>query len=353
MITLENLFKFQVEHNISDIHLVTNEKPLLRSETREIVSFNDTIVTPKIISNFVKELCNEKELEYFNKNGNLDKAISFKDIGRFRIAIFTERRGTGMVFRYIKQELMNIEDLWIDQKIRNEILWRSWLLLVSGPNNSGKSTLINAFVNDINKKKNVKIITFEDPIEYIHENDQSLITQHEISKNNKKQLKEDLKSVFRQDANIVVIWEIRDADMMNIALEMCESGYLVIGTIHGTDTVQTLWRMSNMFEHDSKTQLYKQLAKQLKFIICQHLLPGTDNEATPCREILINNYATSNSIATGNLNDIYQILETGQNDGNVLFDHALVDLYTDKAIEIEIVYEYCNNPDLTRELINK
>lgn len=343
MFSLQEIFQYQRQNEISDIHLVTGEFPLARNHKGEVVPFSETVLTKEILDSFVKELTNAEEQQYLAEFGNLDKAVETPEIGRFRVNIFTERRGIGMNFRIIPKESLDVNVLEIPAEVRQTVLGRAGLVLVSGPNNSGKTTILNSFVKLINEQKKVKIITFEDPIEYIHERKSSLISQHEIKSEHKTRLRSDLKSVFRQDANVVCLGEIRDADMLNIALEMCETGYLVMGTIHGVDTVQTLERIANLLPADNRTQLYKQLAAQLKLVLCQYLLPGVDGKLVRCREILMMNDGTKNLIAHGEFEDLYSQIETNSKQGSILFDQSLIALYRSGKITDNTLYEYAHD----------
>ena len=340
MFTLQEIFRYQREHNISDIHLVTGEHPLARNHKGEIVPFSDEQVTAELLEQFTGELCEGDEKEYLEEYQNLDKAIDVPEIGRFRINIFTERRGRGMNFRVIPKQNFTVEELEMPLEVSQTALGRSGLILISGPNNSGKTTILNALIDLINERKKVKVITFEDPIEYIHPQKNSLISQHEIRGEDKSRLREDLKSVFRQDANVVCLGEIRDADMLNIALEMCETGYLVMGTIHGVDTVQTLERIANLLPSDNREQLYKQLASQLRTVVCQYLLPGVGGKQQRCREILMGTDGVKNLISHGSFEDIYAQLETDSKSGSSLFDQSLITLFRENKITQETLYEY-------------
>ena len=351
MFTLKEILQYQKENDLSDVHLISGLSPMARNHHGEIKAFSDDVLTKELISEFIKEICSEKEINELKEMGNLDKADTFFDVARFRVNVFTERRGHGINFRIIPNELTKIDDLDIPSEIRTHVLGRSGLVIVSGPNNSGKTTILNSFVELINEVKKVKIITFEDPIEYIHEMKKSLISQHQISVEHKSRLKNDLKSVFRQDVNVVCIGEIRDTEMMNIALEMAETGYLVMGTMHATDTIQTLERIANMFDSSNRQQLFQQLSIQLKSIICQHLVPGIKESLIPCREVLISTDAVRNVIANGDLSDLARPLETDSINGNTCFDQYLVDLFQKKQIEQSTVYEYCHNRSFVNQIM--
>ncbi|MBT4936785.1 Flp pilus assembly complex ATPase component TadA [Candidatus Peregrinibacteria bacterium] len=352
MLQLKQILKYQKENNLSDIHLITEELPFTRNHKGELTSFSEEVVTKEAMESLLKELCDNNELESLKKNGTLDKATVDESIGRFRVNIFHERRGYGINIRIISNEPMNVSELKISSSIFTHVLGRSGLILVSGPNNSGKTTMVNSFIDLINEKKKVKIITFEDPIEYIHKRKQAIISQHDIQHEDKSRLREDLKSVFRQDADVVFIGEIRGADMMEIAMEMAETGYLVFATIHATDTIQTVERIASMFPAEKHTELYKQLAAQLKVVICQHLIPNKTHKLIPCRERMIVNDGIRNLIAHGNFDELGQQLETSSSGGNILFDQHLIQLYQNGEITKDTVFEYNHDRSFVSQIMD-
>ena len=351
MFTLKEIFKYQKDNDISDIHIISEEKLFARNHQGDLLPFSEETLNIENMQSFLNELCTEEEKEEFTNAGNLDKAKTIEGVGRFRINIFTERRGIGMNFRIIPEELFDSGALQIPPNISKYALRRSGLILISGPNNSGKTTLVNGLIDLINKKKKCKIVTFEDPVEYIHVGNQALISQHEITDSNKQKMQQDLRSIFRQDADVILIGEIRDALMMNIALEMCETGYLVLATIHGTDSVQTLERISNLFPADNRIRLYKQLSHQLKLILFQTLIPNKENKLVPCREIMIESDGIKNLIQKGDFNELYRQMETDSLNGNILFDQNLIKLYKEGLISQETIVEYCHNKSFILEIL--
>lgn len=354
MFTLTQVFQYQKDNNLSDVHLIPGEPPFARNHHGEIIPFSTELLSSEIIASFISELCSEKEKEELKEIGTLDKAQEVDGIGRFRVAIFTERRGLGINIRIIPPTTLSTDELNIPREITSHILGRSGLILISGPNNSGKTTILNSFINLINENKKVKIITFEDPIEYVHSRKNSVISQHQMDSIHKTRLREDLKSVFRQDANVVCLGEIRDADTMNIALEMCETGYLVMGTIHGVDAVQTLERIANFFPEGNRPHLCKQLATQLKAIVCQHLIPSIGKEMMArAREIMVATDAMKNLISNMAFDELYAQIETDSKYGNILFDQSLIKLFQSNTITRDILFEYAHDTSYINEVIIK
>lgn len=352
MLELSQILQYQKDNNLSDIHLITDDLPFTRNHKGDLEPFFDTILNKENMELLIAAICDETEQRILKEKGTLDKAFTHKDFGRFRVNIFHERRGYGINIRVIPSKPLNISDLNIEPAIMRHVLGRSGLIIVSGPNNSGKTTMVNSFVDYINKQKKVKIITFEDPIEYIHIRDKAIISQHDIQDEDKIYFQNDLKSVFRQDADIIFIGEIRDTAMMQIAMEMSETGYLVLATMHATDTVQTIERITGMFPAEKHLELYKQLALQLKFIICQYLIPNKEHNLVTCRERMVNNDGIKNLIAHGKFDEIPQQIETSMSDGNILFDQSLIHLYKNKEITKEIVFEYAHNRSFISQIMD-
>jgi twitching motility protein PilT len=352
MLKLNSILSYQKENDLSDIHLITEDVPFTRNHKGDIEPFSDEVVNKENMQFLIAEICDETEQQILKEKGTLDKAFSHEDFGRFRVNIFHERRGYGVNIRVIPNKPMDISELHIQPAMMRHILGRSGLIIVSGPNNSGKTTMVNSFIHYINQQKKVKIITFEDPIEYIHTRDKAIISQHDIQYEDEAHFKNDLKSVFRQDADIIFIGEIRDTEMMQIAMEMSETGYLVFATMHATDTVQTIERITSMFPSETQVELNKQLALQLKFIICQYLIPNKEHKLIPCRERMINNDGIKNLIAHGQFDKITQQIETSMMDGNILFDQSLIHLYKDQKITKEIVFEYAHNHSFISQIMD-
>lgn len=348
MITLKELIEYQKQNKISDLHFIEGEVPLARNHVGKMKALSDDPLTKEYMDSFIHEICTEEQKQQFIQFKTLDLAKELYDFGRFRINLFHERRGRGMNIRIIHDNLLDVHALDIPEKVLEKVRKRSGLILISGPNNAGKTTMLNALIDLINIEEEVNIITFEDPIEYVHKRKKSVVSQREITKEAREMLKDDLKSVFRQDADVICVGEIRDFEMMSAVIEMCETGYLVMGTIHATNVEQTVDRVINLMSDLDRKMFCKQLADQLKVILCQYLVPGTVKRLVPIREILILDDAMRHVIQSGDLNALPNQMEISGAKGNILFDHYLIGLYEHGLISADIVKRYAQSNDTVR-----
>lgn len=346
MISISALIEYQAKQNLSDMHFVTGEIPLARNHSSELVPLDENPLSKEQIDAFITELCTKEEKAYFLEHGNMDMAKDLYGKGRFRVNLFTERRGMGMNIRIIPDFAEEITATDIPPTLLEHVRRRKGLMLISGPNNAGKTTLMNKCIDVLNSEQKINIITFEDPIEFIHERKQALISQREITKGSATEMRDDLKSVFRQDADVVCIGEIRDSTMMQLAIEMCETGYFVMATIHSTNVIQTLMRIVNLYESENRSQFLSQLADQLSTVVCQYLVPGKENNLIPCREILVPESGIRNLLRMGEFASIRNQMEVSGAGGNILFDHYLVGLYENGLITQETLSKYTQNAEM-------
>ena len=346
------ILKFQSENGISDVHLTSYEKACMRDKTGDITEIGDKILSPNDIERFFDDILSKEEIKdvYKYNGGDFAKDIDGID-GRFRINVFKEHRGYGITIRYISHRVPDIDELDISDEIIEIVNNSTGLFLLTGPNNSGKTTMMNAIIDYLNSTRKLNIITFEDPIEYVHKKKKSLISQCIIPKDFHDSARQ-LKSVFRQDADVVCVGEIRGVETMETVLTMCESGYFVIATLHTIDAVQTIERILNMFSPEKKRQLLLQLSNQLKGVVCQTLVQYKEEYSQiPCREIMIPDDAISHLIRTGNIQRIYSRIETTSDQGNILFDQYLVDLFEEGMITEKTLKENYHSKSFVKAVL--
>lgn len=352
MITLKEILTFQAENQISDLHLITDEVPCMRQSNGKIKSLNDSPLTKEDIENLLKDLLTSEERENLDKVGGYDFAKEFYGLGRFRVNIYNEVRGIGFNIRFVDNSLIDIDKMEIPKPILEIVNNRTGLLLITGPNNSGKSTLMNSLVDYLNQTRELKIVMFEDPIEYIHHRKKSLVSQRLMGNNIQANAKQ-LKYVFRQDANVVCVGEIRDYESMHAVMTMCEAGYFVIATLHTVGAVQGIERIVNLYPADKRSQIFGQISMQLRAIISQTLLQyRDDNQLIPCREIFIPDDAVRKTIKAGDLHSIYNHMQTTGKKGNILFDQYLVGLFNQGSITEETLLKNFHDKDVMNALLH-
>lgn len=294
---IEKIFNYARENNISDIHLIENEKIYLRKDG-EIIEYDNNIIVNK---EELLEICNGKIEEDF--------AYTDSKSQRYRVNSFLTRGKLALVIRVINKEPIKLKGKFINKIIDEKILsLKDGLVLVTGITGSGKSTTLANIIEKFNENKNLKILTIEDPIEYIFENKKSLIIQRELGKD-VESFEKALKSSLRQDPDVIILGEIRDEESLYSALKLAETGHLVFSTLHTMNTVESVNRLISMVRSEKKDFIREQLASVLRFILSQELHRG--KKTFPIFEILNNTKAVANLILNNKLNQIPTLIESG------------------------------------------
>ena len=294
---IEKIFNYARENNISDIHLIEGEKIYLRKDG-EIVVYDgtDTVSKEELL-----EIC----------NGKIEEDFSYTDSKsqRYRVNSFLTRGKLALVIRIINKEPIKLKGKFINKLIDEKILsLKDGLVLVTGITGSGKSTTLANIIEKFNENKNLKILTIEDPIEYIFENKKSLIIQRELGKDIES-FEKALKSSLRQDPDVIILGEIRDEESLYSALKLAETGHLVFSTLHTMNTVESVNRLISMVRTEKKDFVREQLASVLRFILSEELYRG--KRIIPIFEILNNTKAVANLILNNKLNQIPTLIESG------------------------------------------
>lgn len=331
MILLDILEKGQ-EKNASDIHLVNNEKVIYRVNGELIRDEEIDKVSEEFLINSIREIFTEKQKEIFEKNKEID--ISFEDIKkrRYRINLYNEKGYPAFSIRILTKKIQNFEELKLPEILKNMIEYENGLVLVTGPTGSGKSTTLAAMIEEINQREALSIVTIEDPVEYIFENKKSLIRQREIGRDTLS-FANALKSVLRQDPDIIMVGELRDIESIEAALTAAETGHLVFGTLHTNGAVETINRLIDVFSKEKQEQIKTQLSSTLRGVVSQQLLLDKENKVVPAFEILFVNTAVSNHIASGKTNQISIAIETGQKYGMISMKEYISNMYKNRVID--------------------
>ena len=294
---IEKIFNYAKEKNISDIHLIEGEKIYFRKDGKIIeYSGTDTVNKEELL-----EIC----------NGKIEEDFAYTDLenNRYRVNSFLTRGKLALVIRIINKEPIKLKGKFINKVIDEKILsLKDGLVLVTGITGSGKSTTLANIIEKFNENKNLKILTIEDPIEYIFENKKSLIIQRELGKDIES-FEKALKSSLRQDPDVIILGEIRDEESLYSALKLAETGHLVFSTLHTMNTVESVNRLISMVRTEKKDFVREQLASVLRFILSQELHRG--KKTVPIFEILNNTKAVANLILNNKLNQIPTLIESG------------------------------------------
>lgn len=344
-----SMLQAAVKYGASDIHIVPGRPPILRING-EMRPLNVDSLTSEDTQRIIFGALNEKLIEKFKLEGELDTSLSAEGIGRFRVNVLEQKDGLGAVLRVIPTDIPDPEEVGLEENLINLTKTPRGMILVTGPTGSGKSTTLASMINLINKTRKEHILTIEDPIEYVYPKLNCVVTQREIGSHSNS-FKEALKRALRQDPDIILIGEMRDLETIGAALTLAETGHLVFATLHTTDAAQTVDRIIDVFPAFQQQQVRTQLSVTLKAVICQQLLPLAEGKGrVAAREVMIVNPAVSNLIREGKTHQIYSAIEVGSKVGMKSLDKDLANLVRKGTITFEAAVTKANSPDMLKQL---
>jgi twitching motility protein PilT len=293
------------------------------------------------------DIMDERQSEEFREANEIDLAYGISDLGRFRVNIFSQRDGIGMVLRTISIDIPSIKELGLPKVIEKISLEPRGLVMVTGSTGSGKSTTMAAIVNHINSHRNSHIITIEDPIEFLHKDRKSIINQREVGQDTST-FATALRVALRQDPDVILVGEMRDIETIEIALLAAETGHLVLSTLHTVDAQETVNRVIAVFPHEQQKQIRSQLSSVIRGIISQRLVQRADGRGrVPAMEVLVSTARIKECIAEEEkTNDINNAISQGFSTyGMQSFDQSLMGLYRQEIITYEEAVKNSTNPD--------
>lgn len=350
MKTLNELLKIALEKKASDLHLTVGVQPVIRVNG-ELEVIDEEKLLPSSTKNYAKELLQDRFNDY-EKEGEMDSSFSASGIGRFRVNIYKQRGSDAIAIRNVGVKVPALKDLNFPKVINQLIDEKRGLILVTGPTGSGKSTSLAAMINEINSNRKVHIITLEDPIEYMHKHNKSIINQREIGRDSKTYASA-LRAILREDPDVILIGEMRDLETISIAITAAETGHLVFSTLHTIGAAKTIDRIIDVFPPFQQQQIKIQLAAVLRGIVSQQLIPTEDGTGrVAALEIMMNTPAIQNLIREGKTHQLQSHIQTGNKYGMRTMDMALVELYKNKTVSYESVMTYCIDKELTAKLIS-
>ncbi len=305
---LNSMLAFSVTQKASDLHLSSGEVPCIRINGKLKFISSDKLSPIKLKIELLNLLDDDQKVT-LQQHQQIDFAYYLENVGRFRVNIFYQQRGISAVFRIINQQIPTLCEIEAPEILEKLVNVESGIILVTGATGSGKSTTLAALIQYINQIAAKHIITLEDPIEFIYQNEKSLIQQREIS-----HFSEAIDSLLRQDPDIIMFGELRNKTTIQAALIAAETGHLVFATLHTNSAIETINRIIDVFEYGSRELIRTQLSSSLQAIICQKLIPYNDTRKA-IFEVLINTPAVSNLISEGKIKQILSLMQTGQKSG--------------------------------------
>lgn len=331
---MHELLQRTIEFKASDLHITVGSPPILRING-ELKRIGDMKLTPEDTLNMVKSLADDSQFKRVENEGEIDMSFSYHGIGRFRVNIYMQRGSYGIAIRSVALEIPNLEELGLPSTIAELSRKQRGLILVTGPTGSGKSTTLASMIDIINKERSCHILTLEDPIEYLHKHNKSIINQREIG-HDSKSFGNALRAALRQDPDVILVGEMRDLETVSIAITAAETGHLVLSTLHTLGSAKTIDRIIDVFPPHQKQQIVMQLSTALEGIVSQQLLPKQDNSGrVAALEILVSTPAIRNLIREGKTHQIPTAIQTGAKFGMNTMDNYILDLYKKKIISRE------------------
>ena len=345
------LFELMVKKGASDLHLWIPSPPVLRIDGVLTPLNQFPKVTPEYVESVFKEITTTEQRETFLQYLELDFAFSIPHLARFRVNALKQRGTISLAFRRIPFEVPSIDELGLPSICKKLALMPRGLILFSGPAGCGKSTTLAAMINHLNENDGRTIITIEDPIEYLHPNKKCLIAQRDLGDDTRSYTNA-LVHALRHDPNVLVIGEIRDTETTHTAITAAETGHLVLGTLHTVDTVQSIYRIVDMFPHGEQKQIVIQFSQVLEAILSQTLLPRIGGGRIAAFEILIANSAIRNLIREQRINDLPRNMEfSDEEEGMHTLDQALSNLVRNGIISREDAMRKSSNPAKLDQLL--
>ncbi|MBI2839561.1 MAG: type IV pilus twitching motility protein PilT [Acidobacteria bacterium] len=351
--SLHQLLKTMVEQGGTDLHVTTAAPPTIRVDGI-LRPLNHPPLTAPETKQLAYSVLTDAQKHRFEEHLELDFSFGIKNLARFRANIFSQRGAVGAAFRRIPYEIPPMDVLGIPPVVGKMCDRPRGLVLITGPTGSGKSTTLAAMLDKINKEKPLHMITVEDPIEYLHQHQKCLVNQRELHADTHS-FPAALRSVLREDPDVVLIGEMRDLETIESALRIAETGHLTFATLHTNSAAQTINRIIDVFPSHQQSQVRAQLSLVMEGIVCQTLLPraGGHGRVLAC-EILVPNPAIRNLVREDKIHQIYSSMQVGQEKyGMQTFNQSLATLYFRKLITLETALSISSLPDELQEMITR
>jgi twitching motility protein PilT len=336
------ILKTAVDGGASDIHIKVGT-PVIFRISRELISIDCPIPTNEWLNNVVEKMTPIHMKKKLEDDREVDFSYNLAGAGRFRTNIFQQRGSWALAMRHVKASVPSFEQLGLLEQIKGIAESPRGIVLVAGSTGSGKSTTLAAMIEHINSNFKKHIVTLEDPIEFVFEDNQSVIEQREIGLDTAS-FYGALKHVLRQDPDIIMLGEMRDATTFTAAMSAADTGHLVFSTLHTTTASQSITRILDFFKADEREQIRRQLAGTLRGVICQRMVPTVDGKMTPALEILINSPVVRKMIEENRLDKLSAAVETGSDDGMITFNQCLFNLVKAGKITEKEALAKASNP---------
>ncbi len=346
---IQDILKQAVEQNASDIFMIPGI-PISMKVHGQIRPMNDERIFPDVMDQLITEIyeiSGHRKMDTILTIGDDDFSFALPGLSRFRASIMKQRGSLGAIIRIVRFDLPRPEMLGIPESVLRISQLKKGLVLVTGAAGSGKSTTLACVIDKINHERGAHIITLEDPIEYLHRHDKSVVTQREVGQDTESYVN-GLRAALRQAPDVILLGEMRDFETIRIAMTAAETGHLVISTLHTVGAANTIDRIVDVFPPDGQQQVRVQLSMVLQAVISQQLLATTDGKLVPAFEIMYLNNAIRNMIRENKIHQIDNVIATGMSEGMMSMNNSLLALYNQRRIDKETCINFSTDPDQMR-----
>jgi twitching motility protein PilT len=342
MATIDAFLKDVLQRRGSDLHFIAGDPPRIRLHG-DLSPLRQEAMTADFVKDALYEIMPQKAQARFDRHDGADFAYSLEDLGRFRVNVMRQLNGMGAVFRAIPSKALTMDELKLPESVRTLARMNNGLILVTGKTGSGKSTTLAAMIDDINKRDKGHILTIEDPIEFVHQRRNSLISQREIGLH-AQSFASALHSALREDPDVILVGELRDLETISIAVTAAEMGILVMGTLHTNGAAQTVDRIINVFPADKQSHVRTMLSTSLRGVVSQQLLQKADKQGrVAALEIMLNNSAVANLIRQGKIDQLENTMQSGGASGMRTMDGSIQALLDQRIISGSEAYKKAIN----------
>lgn len=350
-VTLQQLLKIMVDGNASDLHITSSAPPMVRIDGKLV-----PIKHPPLVPTETKDLCysvlTDAQRQKFEENWELDFSFGVQGLGRFRANVYIQKGVVAGAFRLIPFHIRGLQELGLPPVVFDLVRKPRGLILVTGPTGSGKTTTLAAMIDQINGERHEHIVTIEDPIEYAFSHRSCIVNQREVGSDTKS-FNNALRSVLREDPDVILIGEMRDLETIKIALTLSETGHLTLATLHTNTAVQTINRVIDVFPPHEQSQVRAQLSFVLEGVLCQTLIPRIGGGRVLAVEVLVPNPAIRNLIREDKVHQIYSQQQIGQEKWHMqTLNQSLASLYLKKLITYEDALAKTQEPDELKRMIS-
>jgi len=339
-----------VKREASDIFLTTGAHATIKV-MGELEAISKNKLMPGVIAAFAKELLSDKEWIVFRRTKEMNKGVSVKDLGRFRVNVYFQRGEVSMVIRYVRSDIKAPEDLGLPEVLKEQVMKKEGLFLFVGSTGAGKSTSMASLIQYRNQRHAGHILTIEDPIEFTYRHDKSIIGQREVGFDTLS-YENAMREAMREAPDVIMVGEIRSTATVDAAMGFADTGHLVISTLHATNTIQALERLLYLLPSEQKNRVLMDLSLNLSAIIAQKLVKGLDGSFALATEVLVNTPFTSEVIRKGNFQDLKDIIAKGSIDGMHTFDQSLAELFKNGKISREDALDYATSRNNLEWMMN-